>query len=151
MVKLFHEKPTKSSTPGLFSMKTFLATVICALTFLVLLSVFMMWPPFCRYTGPSGNICLSNLLQIAGAKEQYRLETGQTNGLVTTEVPVGLYISKPLVCNSGGVYTYGKIGENPVCSLATGTMPVAVKERVGLFGWRWKIWPSRQEGHKLPE
>ncbi len=113
---------------------------------LVLIAWHQMWFPVCHYAGGTSNACMNNLRQIDGAKQQYMLETGRTNGPVDLAA-IKSYLKAETRCESGGIYTYGDLGETPVCSI---TNPVAgLKERVGLFGWRWKVRPS-QFPHQLP-
>lgn len=102
--------------------------------------------PVCHYAGECPNSCINILRQIDGAKQQYSLETRRTNGTVEF-ADISQYLKSDVHCPSGGIYTYGKLGELPVCSI-TNAFP-GVKERVGSFGWRWKIWPSGGP-HKLP-
>ncbi|HYG36230.1 MAG TPA: hypothetical protein VEC99_15670 [Clostridia bacterium] len=125
---------------------------ICLVVLALGASYIMMWPPLCFYAGESGESCINKLRQIHGAKQQLALDSGRTNGPVNTSELVKLYFEgRPLVCPSGGTYTYGNLDEEPVCSLATNAAPPAVKARVGLLGWRWKVWPSPGPGaHKLP-
>jgi hypothetical protein len=94
---------------------------------------------------------MNNLREIDGKKQMWAMDTGHTNGTVMTPAEVDKYVLGDRIrCPSGGTYTVGAIGEAPTCSLATNPAPVAVKERVGLLGWRWKIWPSTPATHKLP-
>ncbi len=131
-------------------MKRFLTAVILVDILWLAGSSLFMWPPLFHYVGESCNACVNNLRQIEGAKEQWALETGKTNGAVPTPGDLAPYVTKEAFhCPSGGSYTIGAIGKDPVCSLGTITPPPGVKERVGLFGWRWKIWPSSMESHRL--
>ena len=104
-----------------------------------ILSLIVMRPPISpRYTGESQVSCINYLRQIEGAKEQYFLETGRTNGAIDRAAVVK-YIkgqSEP-ICPSGGTYNFGNLGEDPSCSLANG------------IGWKWKEWPSSPRGHRL--
>jgi hypothetical protein len=66
--------------------------------------------------------CINNLREIQYAKQEWALEKGKTNGVVCTEDDI-----KPCInldskgnlpkCPSGGIYTIGKVGEPPTCSL----------------------------------
>lgn len=112
----------------------------------VAISYKLMLFPVCHYAGPSSNACINNLRQIDGAKQQYALETGRSNGPVDVAV-IDQYLKSNTRCESGGTYTYGDLRQKPVCSI---TNPVVgVEERVGVFGWRWKVRPSRFP-HRLP-
>ena len=113
--------------------------------FWVTLSYRMMWFPLCHYTGRGSNACVNNLRQLSGAVDQYVIESGRTNGPVD-RASIMLYLKKYPTCPSGGTYTYSDPHLDPACSV-TSARP-GVKERVGLFGWRWKEWPSGGP-HKL--
>ena len=68
------------------------------------------------------NVCINNLRQIDGAKNEWALENGETNGDVCTENDIKNFIKLDLKgnlpkCPQGGTYTIGKIGEPPTCSL----------------------------------
>ena len=134
-------------------MKKIVFTAIGLVVVWVALSILMMWPPICRYDGESANACMNDLRWIDGAKQQYILDTGKTNGPLDAVPFEKEYLSgKPPVCPSGGTYTYGDLDQDPVCSLATNPAPPAVKGRQGLFGWYWKVWPSPgPDSHKLPK
>ena len=120
-------------------------------------SAIFKWPPLWHYAGDSLSACINGLREVDGMKEQWAMETKQTNGTPVDPVQLERYFRTDGYrrqmphCPSGGTYTYGNIGQRPVCSLATNTPPAALKERVGLFGWRWKIPPSRSQSHALPQ
>jgi general secretion pathway protein G len=68
------------------------------------------------------NACINNLRQIDGAKTMWALENGKTNSAVVTEKEIKPYIKLDAngnlpKCPQGGIYTIGKIGEPPTCSL----------------------------------
>jgi len=133
-----------------------LAVVIGLVVLWAALSIVFMWPPICRYEGPSGEACLNRLRQIDGAKQQYMLETGRTNGAVDA-AQIQRYLgrvdtAKLMICPCGGTITFGDLENLPACSLATSPAPPAVRIRHGLFGWSWKVWPSPgPASHKLPK
>ncbi len=115
----------------------------------IAVSVWRMWPPICRYGGEDAirgvqaPVCIHNLRQIDGAKQIFALETGRSNGPVDpAEVDRWYFHGRSPRCPSGGSYFYGDIGQTPVCSLSTNAAPPAVKERLGLARWQWKIRPS---------
>ena len=121
-------------------------------------SAIFMWPPLCHYAGEPLYPCVDGLGHIEAGKRGWALGTGQTNGAPVDPVEFerwvrtkgGLSPRYPMPhCQSGGIYTYGNVGQLPTCSLATKAPPTPIKERVGLFGWRWKIAPSRPESHVL--
>jgi len=77
------------------------------------------------------NACINNLRQIDGAKDEYALEYGGTNGSVQTWDNLVLYIkdmSNKVFCPAAPVlsrgvtnYAIGTLGNNPTCSV----LPVA--------------------------
>jgi prepilin-type N-terminal cleavage/methylation domain-containing protein len=69
------------------------------------------------------NACIRNLQQIDGAKEQWALEAKKSPGAPTVDSEVDAYIKngRP-ICPASGTYTYGAVGENPTCSVATHTL-----------------------------
>jgi RNA polymerase sigma factor (sigma-70 family) len=121
-------------------------------------SAIFEWPPLWHYAGDPLYPCVDGLGHIEVGKRRWALETGQTNGTPVDPVQLeryarttgGLSPKYPMPhCPSGGIYTYGNVGQLPTCSLATSAPPTPVKERVGFFGWRWKIPPSQPESHVL--
>ena len=121
-------------------------------------SAIFEWPPLWHYAGRPLYPCADGLAHIEGCKRRWALETGQTNGTPVDPVELERYVRTkgwlsreyPMAhCQSGGIYTYGNVGQLPTCSLATKAPPTPVKERVGLFGWRWKIAPSQPESNVL--
>ena len=121
-------------------------------------SAIFMWPPLSYYAGEPLYSCFEGLVHIEALKRRWALETGQTNGVPVdpneleryARTRAGLSPKYPMPhCQSGGIYTYGKVGEIPTCSLANKAAPVPVKQRVGLFGWRWKVAPFTPESHIL--
>jgi len=134
-------------------MKKFAIAGISGVTLLAAISYVLMLPPLCFYAGESGEACLNRLRQIDAAKQQWSLETGHALGPVSAaELEKLFFNGHTMVCPSGGAYSYGNLGEDPVCSLATNAAPPAMKERVGVLGWRWKVWPSLgPRSHKLPK
>ncbi len=75
-----------------------------------------------------GSECVNFLRQIDGAKNEWALENGKSNGTVCTESDIKPYLKLDAngnlpKCPSGGIYTIGKIGESPKCSLAKNGSP----------------------------
>ncbi len=71
--------------------------------------------------GGSSIACINNLRQIEAAKQQWALENGRTNGIVTWADIQTIHWpwsegSLPK-CPIGGTYSIGELGENPTCSL----------------------------------
>jgi hypothetical protein len=64
-------------------------------------------------------MCIENLRQIDGAKEQWALETKRAVGADVIEGEVNRYLVNgvPIHCPAGGNYTYGKVGDDPRCSV----------------------------------
>jgi prepilin-type N-terminal cleavage/methylation domain-containing protein len=73
------------------------------------------------------NACINNLRQIDGAKEQWALENRASEGSAATETGatgVNSFIkgqTRP-ICPANGTYTYGTVGETPLCSVAGHTL-----------------------------
>lgn len=72
--------------------------------------------------------CINNLRQLDGAKQQWALENGKTNGTIVTENDIKPYIKLDAKgnlpkCPGGGIYTIGKVGEPVTCSLGTTVNP----------------------------
>jgi hypothetical protein len=69
----------------------------------------------------SSNAGVNNLRLIAAAKDQWAIEHAKT----TNDTPTwddlrpyfGREMNQPLKCPQGGIYTLGKIGQSPTCSL----------------------------------
>jgi hypothetical protein len=79
----------------------------------------------------SQNACINNLRQIDGAKNEWALENSKTNGTVATENDIKPYIKLDAMgnlpkCPQGGIYTIGRVGENPTCSLGKTVTPAHV-------------------------
>jgi hypothetical protein len=87
--------------------------------------VYIAIPNFIKSRSTSAqNACVNNLRQIDGAKNEWALENGKTNGVVCTVEDIKPYIKLNAKgdipgCPQGGIYTIGKVGENPTCSLGT--------------------------------
>ena len=76
----------------------------------------------------AANACINTLRQIDGAKNEWALEYGKTNGAACTEADIKPFIklnAKGEIpgCPQGGKYTLGKVGVQPTCSLATNGLP----------------------------
>ena len=61
----------------------------------------------------SRNSCETYLRQIAGAKEQYSVEHGVTNGMVAKEQLLPYLREMWPQCPAGGAYSIGSLGESP--------------------------------------
>jgi hypothetical protein len=99
------------------------ALVWIAIIALVGFFAYIAIPNFIKARSTSAqNPCINNLRQIDGAKNEWALENGKTNGTVATENDIKPYIKLNAKgdipsCPLGGIYTIGKVGENPTCSL----------------------------------
>jgi hypothetical protein len=80
---------------------------------------------------PSQNACINNLRQLDGAKQEWALENGGTNGVVCTADDIKPYVKLDAKgnlpkCPLGGIYTIGKVGGPVTCSLGTTVTPAHV-------------------------
>ena len=73
------------------------------------------------------NRCVSNLRDIDSVKYQWALENHAKSNDIVTMNDIAIYFSKGFPkCPAGGIYTIGKIGELPTCSLGTNVIPAHV-------------------------
>ena len=72
------------------------------------------------------NACINNLRQIDAGKEQAAMAERLSDGDTVATHTVNMYIKGNTTpkCPGGGKYTYGKIGENPDCSISYPTSHV---------------------------
>jgi len=66
------------------------------------------------------NMCISNLRQIDGAKQQWALENKKQTTDTPTAQELDTYLHRSfttLKCPAGGVYTINAVGEKPACSI----------------------------------
>ena len=64
--------------------------------------------------------CVNHLRIIDGAKEQFAIEHGKTNGESVTMADLAPYLhSFEITCPEGGQYELRAIGSGPLCSLGT--------------------------------
>jgi type II secretory pathway pseudopilin PulG len=104
-----------------------LLLVVCIVAVVVLIAR----PNFSgSHTSPA-NACINNMRQIEGAKNEWALENGKTNGTVVTENDLTNYIKlnrygKIPQCPAGGKYDYEKVGMPVTCSLGTNVTPAHV-------------------------
>jgi hypothetical protein len=71
------------------------------------------------------NVCINNLRQIDGAKEQWALEQRKAAGtlVATTDIAPYLRGNAIPVCPAGGVYTLNPVGTAPLCTVPSHTLP----------------------------
>jgi hypothetical protein len=69
--------------------------------------------------------CISNLLQIDGAKEQWAADNKAGLGTAVIEAQIAEYIKGGRLpqCPKGGKYIIGKVGELPRCSISDHAIP----------------------------
>jgi hypothetical protein len=120
-------KPVKNKSPRPvleFIIKAGLVGIVLGFIVLVVTPNFIREP----CTSPA-NACINNLRQIDGAKQQWALENGQTNGhVIVTENDIRPYLGRGSVgsiprCPSGGKYTIGKLKDAPTCSIGASVNP----------------------------
>jgi hypothetical protein len=66
------------------------------------------------------NMCISNLRQLDGAKQQWALENKKQTTDTPTAQELDTYLHRSfttLKCPAGGVYTINAVGEKPACSI----------------------------------
>ena len=84
----------------------------------VLLFVLLVAAGCQRNEGVPANMdCIANLKQLEGAKGQWAVENHKTTNDVPTMADIGPFLHERLSCHSGGVYTLGRVGEKPKCSI----------------------------------
>jgi hypothetical protein len=83
--------------------------------------IFAGWtiPHFIRARSNKDGHCIYNLRRIDAAKKEWALDYNKTNGAVVAWNDLIPYLWPPdiPVCPDGGVYTIGKAGEKPTCSI----------------------------------
>jgi hypothetical protein len=70
----------------------------------------------------AANSCVNNLRQIDGAKQQWMLENGKTTNDTPSWADLRPYLGRGSdvripECPEGGTYTFGRVAENPKCSI----------------------------------
>lgn len=71
------------------------------------------------------NVCINNLRQLDGAKQQWALEAGKTADSIPTAQDVLRFLpnNQAPVCPSGGVYTLNAVAQHPTCSVQGHVLP----------------------------
>jgi hypothetical protein len=81
----------------------------------------------CQRNGgiPADMDCIANLKQLDTAKEQWAIENHKSTNDVPTMADIAPLLPKRLSwsCRSGGVYTLGRVGEKPKCSVKGHELP----------------------------
>ena len=128
-----------ANKPALLLYTVITAVLLCFIALLVI-------PAGVRdpWTSPS-NACINNLRRIDAAKEEWALQHNSNTHDIVTIDDIRPYLErdldphgKPYItldangnlprCPSGGVYTIGKIGEPPTCSIGTNAIQPHVME-----------------------
>jgi hypothetical protein len=70
-------------------------------------------------------VCINNLRQIEGAKQQFGLENQRPAGALVSTDDLAPYLPNKTVpaCPAGGVYTLSPVGLNPICNIAGHVLP----------------------------
>jgi hypothetical protein len=70
-------------------------------------------------------ICINNLRQIDGAKEQWALESQKPAGTLVSSQDLANYLpGKALpACPAGGIYTLNPVGLHPICNISGHVLP----------------------------
>jgi type II secretory pathway pseudopilin PulG len=69
------------------------------------------------------NLCINNLRQIDGAKQQWALENHKTSSDTPTKADLLPYLRRWPVCPQGGTYNIGSMVETPTCSIPGHKLP----------------------------
>jgi hypothetical protein len=69
------------------------------------------------------NMCINNLRQIDGAKQQWALENGKKGDAVPTVQDLTPYLKVFPSCVAGGSYTISAVSNAPVCSIPKHKLP----------------------------
>jgi hypothetical protein len=74
---------------------------------------------------PPRPFCINNLKAIEGAKNTWALQNKKTDDDIPTDSDlfgVGRYMQSKPNCPAGGIYTIGRVGEKPRCSIQDHTL-----------------------------
>jgi hypothetical protein len=70
------------------------------------------------------NVCINNLRQIDGAKEQWALEHKKQGADTPTEQELSPFLrTGRLLCPAGGTYSINAVNERPTCSIPKHRLP----------------------------
>jgi len=70
------------------------------------------------------NVCINNLRQIDGAKQQWALENKKSPNAFVSPADIMPYLRGVMpTCPAGGVYTIGLVNASPVCSVPGHALP----------------------------
>jgi len=93
----------------------------------------------------SANACINSLRVLTGAKEEWALETGKTNGVLATVDDLKPYVKLDAQrnlphCSLGGTYIIGRVGEDVKCSIGDSAWPNNHVLPGGEDDSPWKEW-----------
>jgi hypothetical protein len=128
---VFYGCMSESEERSPFLLSFFIGVLVFALFAFVAIPSFVRDP----WTSPA-NACINNLRRIDAAKNQWVLEHNAKSNDVVTLDDIKPYLEhdlepngKPYIkfdakgnlpkCPSGGIYTIGKVGDAPTCSVGT--------------------------------
>ena len=97
------------------SMNVLVALVFAALVAAVVLPALL--PRRTSSRPPAMTICVANLRQIDGAKEEWAHKNHKSTNDVPTMEDLQPWLKRPFVCPRGGTYIPGRIDEPPRCSI----------------------------------
>jgi hypothetical protein len=114
-------EPEKKSS----GVKTIVKVAVCLSVGMLLVVATYVY--IAKRENSSAQVCIIHLHQIDGAKHSWALEHGAKPGdMVTTNDIAPFLRPETLTCPAGGIFTAGKIGEPPICSLGTTVTPAHV-------------------------
>jgi alanyl-tRNA synthetase len=70
------------------------------------------------------NICINNLRQVGGAKQQWALANQRASTTIPTAQDVAAFMKDGFTeCPAGGTYTLNAVGASPTCSISNHALP----------------------------
>jgi hypothetical protein len=67
--------------------------------------------------------CIANLKRLEGAKQTWAVENHKTTNDAPDMSDLTSFLKEHLACRAGGVYTVGRVGEKPKCSIKGHELP----------------------------
>jgi hypothetical protein len=88
--------------------------------------IFRHYSTACLY--PASSACINTLRALDGAKQQWALVEHKSTSDIPTMAEVSQYMpavgAKPVpACPAGGIYTLGRVSDNPKCSIKGHELP----------------------------
>ena len=101
------------------------AALVCALVLGAgtLAALPWVWPSRTVCVLTADHDCINNLRRLDGAKMQWYLEKRKETNDIPTMADISQYVLAVPICPAGGVYTLGRIDENPRCSIKGHELP----------------------------